>query len=169
MSDPYIGEIRMFGGNFAPAGWALCDGRLLNIGDFDALFNLIGTTFGGDGMSTFGLPDLRGRAPIHQGSGHPVGESGGTETVTLTTGQLPVHSHPIAATNNIGNKTSPANAILAQSDAEMLFIDQGWSDDVHLNAGSLKQAGGNQPHENRQPYLCVNFILSLFGAWPPQG
>lgn len=169
MSESYIGEIRIFAGNFAPQGWALCNGALLSIAEYDALFTLIGTIYGGDGVSTFQLPDLRGRVAIHQGGGHIIGEPGGTETVTLSTAQIPAHPHPLAATTSFGTVPLPTNAILAQSSVEKLFIDQGESSDVKLNAGSLGPAGQNRPHENRQPYIGINFIISLYGTFPYQG
>jgi microcystin-dependent protein len=169
VSDPYVGEIRLFGGNFAPRGWALCDGSSLPISEFDILFNLIGTTYGGDGQTTFNLPDLRGRVAIHQGGGHVIGEVGGAEAVQVTTAQMAGHSHPLAATTNIADQKFPANNILAQSTALILYIDQAESSDTRLNPGSLSQTGANRPHENRQPYQALNFIISLYGIYPPQG
>ncbi|HZQ27506.1 MAG TPA: tail fiber protein [Acidimicrobiales bacterium] len=177
MSDPYIGEIRMFGGNFAPAGWAFCDGQIMPISENDALFNLIGTTYGGDGQSTFGLPDLRGRVPIHMGQGsgltnRSLAESGGVETVTLTTSQIAAHTHPLLGSTDIANLPGPAtsnpanNAVLATTSTFDHYVDS--AANVQLAGQSILGQGGSQPHENMQPYLCVNFILSLFGVFPQQ-
>ncbi|MEP7148790.1 MAG: tail fiber protein [Acidobacteriota bacterium] len=163
MAQPYVGEIRMFGGNFAPAGWAFCSGQLLPISENDTLFNLIGTTYGGDGQSTFGLPDLRGRLPIHFGSGFILAETGGAEAVTLTVNQLPIHNHVMMATNDIPTQQSPADNLTGQAAAK--FYRAGIPS-VLLNAGSVGAAGGTQPHANFQPYLCVSFIISLFGIFP---
>src|SRR5215831_18455610 len=117
MAQPYVGEIRMFAGNFAPAGWMFCEGQLLPISEYETLFNLIGTTYGGDGQSTFALPDLRGRLPMHFGNGFTLAETGGVESVTLTVQQIPAHSHPVLATNNIGNATAPQGKVLAGGSA----------------------------------------------------
>jgi microcystin-dependent protein len=168
MSQPYIGEIRMFAGNFAPAGWMLCEGQLLSISDNDALFNLIGTTYGGDGQSTFGLPDLRGRIPIHQGSGSMLAEQGGVESVTLTTQQLPSHTHTLQASTSQASSTSPANQALAVTQAATITPYGTDRPTVTLAASSVSTVGGNQPHDNMQPYLCINFIISLFGIFPSQ-
>lgn len=171
MSQPYIGEIRMFGGNFAPAGWALCDGQLLPISQNNALFNLIGTTYGGDGQTTFGLPDLRGRMPIHQGTNssgnsYVIGQSGGAEQVTLTVLQIPTHSHPAAAQSGNGTQAVPDNGVWAQSSLNQYSANNANS---NMNPASIGPTGGSQPHENRMPYLAVNFIISLFGIFPSQG
>lgn len=171
MSNPYVGEIRMFGGNFAPAGWAFCDGQLLPISENDTLFNLIGTTYGGDGQETFALPNLQSRIPMHAGTGsdginYQVGEMIGVESVTLTTNQLPTHNHTMLATTDGGLSNSPAGNFLANSSAIKLYT--GSAPSVPLNANAITPAGGSQPHENLQPYLCINFILSLFGIFPPQ-
>lgn len=164
MSDPYIGEIRMFGGNFAPVGWLLCQGQLLPISEFDALFNLIGTTYGGDGQQTFALPNLQSRIPVHVGNGMPLGQTGGTETVTLITNQLPVHTHaPVAAA--VATTPSPNNAFWA-SYANMEFSNQPPATPMAPNA--LSPSGGNQPHENMPPFLAINFILAYEGIYPPQ-
>jgi microcystin-dependent protein len=169
MGQPYVGEIRMFGGNFAPAGWAFCDGSLLAISDNDTLFNLIGTTYGGDGQTTFALPDLRGRLPLHQGNGFALAENGGAETVTLTVAQIPSHPHAVVATTT-GQVQSPSNAIPAQTSSPQsnTAIYDGNTPATPLNPASVGPAGGNQPHDNFQPYLCINFILSLFGVFPSQ-
>ena len=168
MSQPYVGEIRMFGGNFAPAGWMLCEGQLLPISQYEVLFNLIGTTYGGDGQSTFGLPDLRGRIPIHQGSGNVLAQQGGAETVTLTVQQIPAHSHPLLATTNQASGTSPANQVPALTQAATITPYGTDAPLVPLSPNSVSTVGGSQPHNNCQPYLCINFIISLFGVFPSQ-
>lgn len=169
MGTPYIGEIRMFGGNFAPAGWMFCEGQLLPISEYEALFNLIGTTYGGDGQVTFALPDLRGRIPIHMGTGttgssYVQGQMGGTESVTLSAAQVPAHAHPLLATNAVADQPNPAGAQFALPE-EPLYAAPGASPS-NLDAGIVGASGGNQPHDNMQPYLCVNFIISLFGIFP---
>jgi microcystin-dependent protein len=171
MAQPYIGEIRMFGGTFAPAGWLFCDGSVLAISEYDTLFNLIGTTYGGDGQSTFQLPDLRGRVPIHwgtdssTGSSFQIGQAAGTETVTLTTQQIPQHNHLLMATNVAGNKATPVNSILANSQGTFQpYIQE--SPDNTLSSGALSLTGNGQPHDNMQPFLCVSFIISLYGIYP---
>jgi microcystin-dependent protein len=155
----------MFGGNFAPAGWAFCDGALQAIDQNTAMFNLIGTTYGGDGQSTFALPDLRGRLPLHQGNGFTLAENGGTETVTLTTSQIPGHSHVPLSSPNAGSQASPANGVWAVS-ASNLYSDV--APGVTMAAGASGVTGGSQPHSNFMPYLCVSFIISLFGVFPSQ-
>jgi len=165
MSQPFVGEIRMFGGNFAPAGWMFCEGQLLPISENETLFNLIGTTYGGDGQSTFALPDLRGRLPIHQGGGFTLAETGGVEEVTLTVSQIPAHSHPMLASNDIPTQTSPQGNVTGQAATK---IYRSGNPTVSLNPGSMGSTGGSQPHNNFQPYLCVNFIISLFGVFPSQ-
>ena len=168
MSQPFVGEIRMFGGNFAPAGWAFCDGSLLPISENETLFQLIGTTYGGDGQTTFALPDLRGRIPVHVGPGFTLGEQGGAETVTLTVQQLPVHSHAANAVSGSANSSaSPGNnTTWGGVTSGNPYTDQ--PGDVTMNPGSIGLSGGSQPHDNFMPYLCVNFILSLFGVFPSQ-
>jgi len=166
MSQPYVGEIRMFAGNFAIAGWMFCEGQLLPISEYESLFNLIGTTYGGDGQSTFGLPDLRGRLPIHQGGGFILAENGGVEQVTLTTSQIPAHSHPILCTTNIANDANPLNNILSEASASDPYAT--FPPTVAMAAQSVTTTGGSQPHSNFQPYLCINFIISLFGVFPSQ-
>jgi microcystin-dependent protein len=168
MSQPYVGEIRMFAGNFAPAGWMFCEGQLLPISEFETLFNLIGTTYGGDGQSTFALPDLRGRLPIHQGSGFTLAQTGGVESVTLTTGQIPAHSHPFLASGNQASSTSPVNQVPAITQAATITPYGTDNPLVQLNSASIGPVGGSQPHDNFQPYLCVDFIISLFGVFPSQ-
>ena len=167
MSSPFIGEIRMFGGNFAPAGWAFCDGSLIPISENDALFNLIGTTYGGDGQNTFALPDLRSRIPVHVGPGFALGQSGGVESVTLTTSQIPSHSHVPQANNAPGTQVSPANGVWA-STSPSLNQYSNVAPSVTMDPAACGQTGGNQPHDNMVPFLAVNFILSLFGIFPSQ-
>lgn len=164
MAQPYIGEIRMFAGNFPPVGWMFCEGQLLPISENETLFNLIGTTFGGDGQSTFGLPDLRGRLPIHQGNGFILAETGGAEEVTLTVNQIPAHSHPLLASGDTGNQVNVAGSLTCNSQGAIPYIEDPPS--VNMNAGCVTPVGGSQPHTNFQPYLCINFILSLFGLFP---
>ena len=165
MAQPYVGEIRMFAGNFAPAGWMLCEGQLLPISENETLFQLIGTTYGGDGQSTFALPDLRGRVPIHQGNGFLLAETGGAEEITLTVNQIPAHSHVPRA--NSGNATSsdPTNNFWAAQPALLQYSGPG-SANVNLPTNTIVATGGSQPHTNFQPYLCVDFIISLFGIFP---
>ncbi|HMJ42408.1 MAG TPA: tail fiber protein [Pseudolabrys sp.] len=155
----------MFGGNFAPAGWQFCDGSLLAISENETLFNLIGTTYGGDGQSTFAVPDLRGRLPVHQGSGFILAETGGTEEVTLTVNQIPAHSHPLLGSKNNGSQPGPSNNVLASSTLMQLYALE--NADAPMAASSVSVVGGSQPHTNFQPYLCVTFIISLFGIFPP--
>ena len=168
MSQPYVGEIRMFAGNFAPAGWMFCEGQLLSIAENETLFNLIGTTYGGDGQSTFALPDLRGRLPIHQGGGFTLAETGGVESVALTTGQIPAHSHPFLASGNQASSTSPVNQVPAITQAATITPYGTDNPLVQLNSASIGPVGGSQPHDNFQPYLCIDFIISLFGVFPSQ-
>jgi microcystin-dependent protein len=164
MAQPYVGEIRMFAGNFNPAGWMFCAGQLLPISENETLFQLIGTTYGGDGESTFALPDLRGRLPIHQGNGFVLAETGGAEEVTLTVNQIPQHLHPVLVSTTQGNQVSPAGSVLAQSLNVTPYINEATT--TAMSASALTATGGSQPHTNFQPYLCVNFIISLFGIFP---
>jgi microcystin-dependent protein len=164
MAQPYVGEIRMFAGNFAPAGWMFCQGQLLPISENETLFQLIGTTYGGDGQSTFGLPDLRGRIPLHQGNGFTLAEQGGAEAVTITVNQLPAHTHPLVAVGASGNQTSPAGALPAQSFNIAPYINDAPTGNFNVNA--VGPVGGSQPHENLMPFLCLDFIISLFGIFP---
>jgi microcystin-dependent protein len=163
---PYIGEIRMFAGNFAPAGWMFCEGQLLPISENETLFNLIGTTYGGDGQSTFALPDLRGRLPLHQGNNFVLAETGGAEEITLTVAQIPAHSHPLLVTGTTATANAPQNNVLAASTGSTIFPYGTDQPPTNLNSSSLSAVGGSQPHTNFQPYLCVNFIVSLFGIFP---
>ena len=164
MAQPYVGEIRMFAGNFAPAGWMFCEGQLLPISENETLFQLIGTTYGGDGQSTFALPDLRGRIPIHQGNGFILAETGGAEEITLTASQIPAHSHPLLASSGVSTLTDPGGNVSGQT---------GTFDGYQTTPGAANMApqaiapvGGSQPHTNFQPYLCIDFIISLFGIFP---
>jgi microcystin-dependent protein len=173
MGQPYIGEIRMFGGNFPPAGWMFCQGQLLAISEFDTLFNLIGTTYGGDGQSTFALPDLRGRLPIHQGTSFQgnsftLAQTGGAETVTLTVNQIPSHTHPLLASTNQASSFSPTNQVVATTQSATITAYGIDGPFVTMLPASVGTVGGSQPHDNFQPYLCVDFIISLFGIFPSQ-
>lgn len=175
MSQPFIGEIRMFGGSFAPVGWAFCSGQLMPISENDALFTLIGTTYGGDGENTFALPNLQSRFPLHQGTGpglstYQLGETGGTESVTLTTNQIPNHSHTPTAHATGGSGGSPFNNLWAASTPGTLLYTTGpaGTADTPMNPAAVNPAGGNQPHENMSPFLVVSFIISLFGVYPTQ-
>jgi microcystin-dependent protein len=165
--SPYIGEIRMFASNYAPVGWLLCEGQPLPISQYEPLFQLIGTTYGGDGQSTFALPDLRGRLPLHQNdsAGFILGRTGGAEEVTLTTNQMPAHTHPLVATTAVGTAASPQGSVLAASGSSNVYRLGPTA--VALSSQAVAPAGGSQPHTNFQPYLCVNFIISTVGAFPP--
>jgi microcystin-dependent protein len=164
MAQPYVGEIRMFGGNFAPAGWMFCEGQLLPISENETLFQLIGTTYGGDGESTFALPDLRGRLPIHQGNGFILAETGGAEEITLTVNQIPAHSHPLLASNDDANSPTPINNLTAAGLNTFTYYAS--LPIQPLSPSATTPTGGSQPHTNFQPYLCVDFIISLFGIFP---
>jgi len=154
----------MFAGNFAPAGWMFCEGQLLPISENETLFQLLGTTYGGDGESTFALPDLRGRIPIHQGNGFILAETGGAEEITLTVQQIAAHSHPLLATASIGTQpTAQANVLAKTTNVDLYSGDP---PDVSLSPVAVGSVGGSQPHTNFQPYLCVDFIISLFGIFP---
>lgn len=168
MSQPYYGEIRMFAGNFAPVDWMFCEGQLLAITpQTETLFQLIGTTYGGNGETTFALPDLRGRIPIHQGNGFILAETGGAEEITLTVNQIPAHTHPMVASAAAGDQINPANNVPANSFNVTPYIND--PPDGNFNAGAISPIGGSQPHTNFQPYLCVNFIISLSGIFPSAG
>lgn len=164
---PYVGEIRIFAGNFAPAGWMFCEGQLLAVSENETLFQLIGTTYGGDGQATFALPDLRGRIPLHQGNGFILAETGGAEEITLTVNQIPAHNHPLLATTNAAAGTAPSpNVTLARNNNPAITPYGSDNPSTNLVANHLGSVGGSQPHTNFQPYLCVNFIISLFGVFP---
>lgn len=157
----------MFAGNFAPAGWMFCEGQLLPISENETLFQLIGTTYGGDGESTFALPDLRGRIPIHQGNGFVLAETGGAEEITLTSSQIPAHSHPMLATANAATATAPGNQVtVARTSASTITPYGSDAPFTSLSPQAVGSVGGSQPHTNFQPYLCVDFIISLFGIFP---
>ena len=162
--DPFVAEIRIFPFNFAPKGWAFCDGQLLPLSQNTALFSLLGTTYGGDGQSTFALPDLRGRLPIHQGNGFTLAETGGVETVTLTVSQIPAHSHAFLASTNNASVANAGGNVLAQTPNYTPYIAVPPNSPLSPNA--MGPTGSSQPHDNFQPYLCVDFIISLFGIFP---
>jgi microcystin-dependent protein len=177
MAQPYIGEIRMFAGNFAPAGWAFCDGQLMPISENDALFTLIGTTYGGDGQSTFGLPNLQSRVPIHFGTGgggtYQQGEMAGVESVTLTTNQIASHNHSILVATTPGSTNVPASNVVLSTEAEgnpnaAPVYSATVTNTLNLAAQALGATGGNQPHNNIQPTLTISYIISLFGVFPSQ-
>ena len=165
MSSPFVGEIRMFGGNFAPAGWAFCSGQLMAISENDVLFNLIGTTYGGDGQQTFALPDLQGRLPMHQGNSHVIGEKSGVESVTLTTQQIPLHNHAPLSVSGNGNQSTPQGGVWAGVTTSIYTSNP---PNIAFNPALGGNAGGSQPHENLMPYLAVSFIISLYGIYPTQ-
>jgi microcystin-dependent protein len=165
MSNPYVGEIRMVGFNFAPQGWALCDGAILAIAENETLFALIGTTYGGDGQTTFALPDLRSRVPMHQGNAHTIGEMAGTESVTLTVNQMPGHGH-VPQASNAGAATNPAGNVWANSAA--LQFAPASSALAAMNQGAMGTAGNSHPHDNMLPFQAINFVISLFGVFPSQ-
>jgi microcystin-dependent protein len=167
MSSPFIGEIRMFGGNFAPVGWAFCNGAIIPIDQNDALFNLIGTTYGGDGQSTFALPNLQSRVPVHVGPGFALGQTGGAESVTLTTSQIPAHSHVPQCSSGQGTASGPAGNVWAVPNPSVtIYSDVAPS--LGMSPTAVGPTGGSQPHDNMIPFLVVNFIISLFGIFPSQ-
>ncbi len=174
MSEPFVGEIRMFAGNFAPRGWAYCDGQLLAVSQNDALFSLLGTIYGGDGRTTFGLPDMRGRTPIHAGSGpglsaRRLGSKAGTEKVTLTVNQMPSHSHDWKATTATATNRSPVGSPNAFSYAQPSITDvfrDGNPSLVDFKSTAVSAVGGSRSHTNFMPYLCIHFIIALFGIYP---
>lgn len=165
MADPYLGEIRMFAGNFAPVGWMFCQGQTLAIADYEALYALIGTTYGGDGQSTFALPNLASRIPLHKSPEYPLAAAGGAEQVTLTRDQLPVHTHTAAASDATGTATSPAGNVWAAGSTTEYSSG---APSTTMSPAALAAAGGNQPHENMPPYVGINFIIALNGIYPPQ-
>jgi microcystin-dependent protein len=170
MSQPFIGEIRMFAGNFAPASWAFCNGQLMPISEYDALFFLLGTTYGGDGISTFAVPDMRGRIPVHAGIGpglaiqHHLGDQAGSETVTLLPAQLPAHSHALNASTQNADSKNPRRRIPAIT-AEPAYAE-GASAVTPMHASAIANSGGNEAHPNVMPVLCVHFIIALAGIYP---
>ena len=169
MAQPYVGEIRMFAGNFAPAGWEFCSGQLLPISENETLFQLIGTTYGGDGESTFSLPNLQSRVPLHMGTGpdgisYPISQMAGTEQETLTAQQMPVHTHPLLASTSFADQSSPSGNIPGQPTVAQLYFAA--PPTSPMAATAVTPVGGSQPHENTQPFLCINYIISLFGIFP---
>src|SRR5690349_1650829 len=166
MAQPYVGEIRMFAGNFAPAGWMFCEGQLLPISENETLFQLIGTTYGGDGQSTFALPDLRGRLPLHQGNGFILAETGGAEEITLPTTQIPAHTHPLLGSTANSSSPSPTAMVGARITVAAVFESGNDNPAQPISPQAVGPVGGSQPHTNFQPYLCINFIISLFGIFP---
>jgi microcystin-dependent protein len=171
MPEPYVGEIRMFAGNFPPAGWMFCEGQSLPISENEVLFQLIGTTYGGDGEQTFNLPNLASRVPIHMGTGpdgttYQIGEMAGTEQETLSIQQIPNHTHSMLGSLDPAGQQSPTSNVVGKSTTVDLFINAQPQD--AMNAQAITPAGGSQPHENTQPFLCIDFIISLFGVFPSQ-
>ncbi len=165
MADqPYVGEITIFAGNYAPLGWQFCSGQLVQISEYDTLFNLIGTTYGGDGQSTFALPDLCGRVPIHQGNGYVIGQSAGTESETLIANQIPQHNHLLTVSAANGTSDAPLGNVYARGTGVNNFAAA--ASPLTMNAATLQNAGGGQPHNNMHPYLAVNYIISMFGIFP---
>jgi microcystin-dependent protein len=175
MADPFVAEIRIFPFNFAPRGWSWCDGQLLPLSQNTALFSLLGTTYGGNGKSNFALPDLQGRAPMHQGQGpglslHDLGETGGSETVTLLESELPSHAHAMNGQGSNANLNDPSNAVLARPfGGGNMYKTPGGAQTVSLSDQSLAPAGGDQPHNNLMPYLTCYFCIALQGVFPPRG
>jgi microcystin-dependent protein len=171
MSQPFIGECRLVGFSFAPAGWSICNGQTLAISQYDALFNLIGTIYGGNGQTTFQLPNLQGRVPVHQGSGMAIGQIGGVETVTLTVQQIPAHRHPLMATNSPATSAQVQGNVpaTAGSSGNAVYNAVSPAPGGAMNPNAVTQTGGSQPHNNLQPYLALNWIISLFGIYPSQG
>jgi microcystin-dependent protein len=171
MSEPFVGEVRMFAGNFAPQGWAFCDGQLLAVSQNDALFSLLGTVYGGDGRTTFGLPDMRGRLALHAGQGpglseRRLGAKGGSEHETLTVNQIPSHKHNLAANNAAGTSTTPTGSLARDTAGSNLYAQALSTTRSNLSSNALNNTGGSQSHSNMMPYLCVNYIIALFGIYP---
>ena len=176
MSDPYIGEIRLFAGSFVPVGWLSCDGQIVAISDYDSLYNLIGTTYGGDGQVTFAVPNLAGRVPIHTGSNgtstYALADTGGVTEVTLTSNQIPSHTHPVIADGNAATTNNPSNAYFAKSAPQALYTvpNSAANPDSPIfrtyNSSMLPSQGGSQPHDNMQPYLAVTYIICTYGTYP---
>lgn len=168
MSDPFVGEIHMFAGNFAPRGYAFCEGQLIQISQNVELFSLLGTIYGGDGYTTFALPDMRGRIPLHAGSGpglsyRTLGQMGGAESVTIDTNHMASHTHKLQAANTTPNQSAPEGKVLSQTTPKVYATTTPTAD---MNPGAIEVTGGNQRHDNMMPYLCVNFIIALQGAYP---
>ena len=168
MSAPYVGEVRLFAGNFAPSGWAFCDGQLVSIAENETLFNLIGTTYGGDGQTTYALPDLRGRVPVHQGgpAGYVAGQAGGAETVALTVAQMPSHTHAMRASTTAASTAHGPSEALGTSTAMNLY--GAGTPSMAMDPNAVAPAGGGQPHDNMPPFVALNYIVALFGVYPSQ-
>lgn len=166
MAEPFMGEIRLMSFNFAPQGWAECNGQFLPINQNQALFSLLGTQYGGNGQTTFALPDLRARIPMHMGRGHTLGEKGGENAHTVSISELPTHVHTLNGSSNAGNALLPANNLLASSNNQ--FYQTNISSLVAMNANAVANTGGSQPHENRQPYLAILACIALQGIFPSQ-
>jgi len=171
--DPFVAEIRIFPFNFAPKGWAFCDGQILPLSQNTALFSLLGTTYGGDGKSNFALPDMQGNAPMHPGQGpglslHDLGETGGSDTVTLLDSEIPSHSHALMANTSTGTKSVPSNNSLARTSGATPYLPPAGAPLVAMAGQALTPAGGDQPHNNMQPYLTLNFCIALQGVFPPR-
>ncbi len=168
MAEPFLSEIRIMSFNYAPQGWAQCNGQLMPINLNQALFSLLGTTYGGNGQTTFALPDFRGRVPIHKGQGFTLGQKGGEEFHTITQSEMPAHNHLVSATNNKGTLIVPASANLPANSAPSTFYNGNTSNLVAMNAATIGNTGGSQPHENRQPFTVLNFCIALQGIFPSQ-
>lgn len=174
MAEPFVGEIKMFAGNFAPRNWAFCDGQLLAISQNDALFSLLGTIYGGDGRTTFGLPDMRGRIPLHQGTGpglspRKIGDKTGTERETLTINQMPSHKHTFQASANPADAGYPAAAVVADTDTTAIYYNHDIAavdPDTAFPDNTLSNTGGSQAHNNVMPFLCIHYIIALYGIYP---
>jgi microcystin-dependent protein len=165
VSQPFVGEVRLVGFNFAPVGWSFCNGSIISISENSTLFQLIGTTYGGNGQSTFGLPNLQSRVPVHQGNGYVIGSTGGTEAVTLTLSQCPAHTHSLLASANPANSSTAAGNTVGAG----LVVYSTLPPETPMNASMVGSSGGNLPHNNLQPFLALNWVISLFGIFPSQG
>jgi microcystin-dependent protein len=166
MSSPYIGEIRIFAGNFPPVGWLFCQGQVLPIAEYDTLFTLIGTTYGGDGQETFALPDLQSRVPIHVNNSYPLASTDGVESVTLTTQQMPVHTHPMVASTNTGTLPDPGNNVVSRSHTANVYLYLEDNPNGAMSPNAVTFTGGSQYHDNVQPFIAISYIISLFGIFP---
>ena len=166
MAEPFVGEVRLFAGNFPPVNWAFCDGQLLSIAENQVLFALIGTTYGGDGQVTYALPDLRGRVPVHQASGYVMGQDGGSESVTLSPAHMPAHSHAMMASTTPASASHGPADVLGSSTAMNLYGSG--TPNMAMDPNAITPAGGNQPHDNMPPFVAMNYIIALFGIFPSQ-
>ncbi len=166
MSEPFLAEVRMVGFNFAPRGWAFCDGQILPINQNQSLYSLLGTTYGGDGRTSFALPDMRGRTPIHVGPGHREGQKSGEETHTLAANEMPNHNHVVQANSNDANTPNPTNAALLAAVPTRIYAEFNAGSAINLHSGTITNVGGGQAHENMQPYLAVNYCIALQGLFP---